>query len=152
MNPEKPVKVPLVILRQLVFSQVLVNVPVPESAAVAAFSRIRPVTVGSCPRGKAHPVPTVFVAVPVCAKLTILKITLLQVRVTLLVPSKLKTPPLALKIGEPEMVSAPARVSVPLGAVNVPPEIMSAPFRSDPLGSARLPELSVTVPAEKKEL
>src|SRR5262245_28161864 len=80
---------------------------------------------------------------------TVLRVTLAQVKVTE-PPSKVIAPLLLLRVGELEIVKAPATVMVPLGAVKVPPEMDRAPFKSAPLGSDRLPELTVTVPLELK--
>lgn len=75
--------------------------------------------VGEAPNGNEQLVATVFAAV--LLKMTKLNVTLLQPKFAL-PPSKVTVPPLALKVGEPEIVNAPAIVIVPLGAVK-PPEL-----------------------------
>jgi hypothetical protein len=118
----------------------LVSVPVPVNVPL---KWIASGIVGLLPRGKLHPLLTVFL--PVLLNATKLKLTLLHVKVAR-PPSKVIVPPFALKVGVPEIVRFPATVIVPEGALNVPPDIVKDPFRSAPLASVSAPELKVTVP------
>jgi hypothetical protein len=74
----------------------------------------------------------------------------LQLNVTVNAPSKINVPPLALKVGEPEIVKAPAKVIVPDGAVKVPPLMLKPTLRSEPEGNDKLPELRTTLLAAVK--
>jgi hypothetical protein len=71
--------------------------------------------VGLLPSGRLQLLFTVFTPALFPEIVTVLKVTLLQERVAVL-PSKVKVPPFALKVGVPEIVNPPARVIVPLGA------------------------------------
>lgn len=98
--------------------------------------------VGLFPNGSVQLLLTVFV--PVLLITTKLKVTLLQDRVAP-APSKVKVPPLALKVGVPEIVNPATSVMFPEGALNVPPDMVSAPLKSAPSGRVSVPELSVAV-------
>ena len=102
---------------------------------------------GFAPSGSEQLLFTVLV--PELLKVIKLKVTLLQLSVAVL-PSIVIVPPFALKVGEPDIVKFPARVINPLGALNVPPEIVSAPFRSALLGRVKVPELKLVVDAITK--
>lgn len=130
LNPEPSVESPLV------------NVPVPLKVP---FKTIVLGMVGLFPKGSEQLLLTVFELVwPV--KLTKLKVTLLQLNVAPPL-SKVTVPALALKVGDPEIVKFPAIVIFPDGALNVPPVITSALFKSAPLAKVKLlPVLTVTVP------
>src|SRR3989344_9508060 len=123
-RPEKPdrvkpslgVKVPVV-----------VKVPEPERAAVRETLPPSP-TVGLAPKGKVQSLEAVLVPV-VWAKVTVLKVSLLQARVAVVEPSKVRVPPLALK-SESEIVIAPAMLIVPEGAIKEPEEKVKASMMS----------------------
>ena len=123
-RPEKPdrvkpslgVKVPVV-----------VRVPEPERVPVRETLPPSP-TVGLAPKGKVQSLGTVLVPV-VWVKDTLLKVSLLQARVAVVEPSKVRVPPLALK-SESEIVIAPAMLIVPEGAMNEPEEKVKASLMS----------------------
>jgi hypothetical protein len=118
---EKPVRVP---------PALRVSVPdvvsVPEPASVPPLRvRLPPLFArGPAPRGKLQ---VVTVLVPaVCVKVTRLNVLTEQASVAAVIPLKFTTPPLALKVGAPEIVNAPATLIDPDGAVNVPLESAKA--------------------------
>lgn len=83
--------------------------------------------------------------------MTVPKVTLLQLKVAVVAPSKVTVPLLALKVGEPEMVRLPAKVIVAeVGALKVPPDMVKSPFKSAPEGKLSVPALCVTVPLALK--
>ncbi len=133
------------------------NVKVPVVSVIVPVPLIVPLLVkplgivGLLPKGKVHPLLTVFT--PVCpVKLTKLKVTLLQDNVAV-VPEKSIVPPFALKVGEPEIVNAPEIVVVPDEAVNVPPDKVNPPLNVPPAeGNVKLPELTVKAPPKVAEL
>ena len=103
----------------------MVKVPVPESVPLRVKRDTKAVksersTVGLAPRGKEQSLPIVIAPTPPLSMVTVLKVMLLQARVTVLDPSKVTVPPLAVKVGEPEMVKEPTTVMVLEGAVKVP--------------------------------
>jgi hypothetical protein len=87
---------------------------------------------------------TVFVP-EVCAKVTKLKLTLLQASAAVVEPSNVTVPALALKVVPELKVRAPATVIVPDGALNTELEFrVNAPLISAPLGTVTV-ELVWTV-------
>jgi hypothetical protein len=142
LNPESTP--PASSLKQVPLVQLLLSVPVPLKVPASITAEL---TVGLLPKGREQLLLTVLVK-PTLDKFTKLKVTLLQLKVAV-PPSKVKVPPLALNVGDPEIVRAPARVIVPLGALKVPAEIVNAPFMSvvAQLVKVRVPlPLTVTVP------
>jgi hypothetical protein len=121
-----------------------VPVPVKVPFSVTAVELAPEPRVGLAPSGKLQLLFIIFVFA-VWEIVTKLNATLLQLRVALVAPSKDTVPPFASKIADPEIVKLPESVIVPLGAVNVPPEMVSAPFKSAPLGNIKVPELTVVV-------
>ena len=140
-RPVNPERVPPVFIVKLVFP--VVKVPVPVNVPFNTCAEFG--SVGLFPKGKLQLEPIVF---PPEVILTALKVTLLQDNVAVL-PSNVIVPPFALKVGDPEIVNAPAKVIVPLGAVKVPPEIVRELFKSAPvLGRVSVPELIAIGPLD----
>ena len=81
------------------------------------------------PNDKLQLLLTVLVPV-VCANVTRLKLTLLQLNVAVVPPSNVKVPELWVKVGVPDIVMAPARVVEPLEAVKLPALRVKVPFMS----------------------
>lgn len=128
--------------------EVEVSVPLPDN--IPPLIVMRPVTVGLFPRGRLQLLLTVFV--PVLLKVTKLKVTFSQLNVAL-PESKVIVPPLALKVGEPEIVKFPLISKFPLGAVKVPPLIVKAdpPCSDVPEGSDIDPEDILTLLVTNEE-
>ena len=124
--------------------EVITKLPVPVIVPLRTVLFI----IGLFPIGNVQLLFIVF-ALEVWASTTRLKVTLLQLSVAV-DPSRVKVPLLWLKIGDPEIVKAPAKNMFPDGALNVPPEIVKAPFKSAPDGRDKVPELRVTVLATEK--
>lgn len=75
---------------------------------------------------------------------TLLKVTPEASTVGLPVLSKVTVPPLALHVGEPDLVKLPETVIVPDGAVNVPPDNVKSPLMSSvPAPPVNVPWLKV---------
>ena len=129
-----------------------VNVPLPVNVP---FNTMLLPPRGFAPKGKVQSLFTVL-ALLVCAKVTRLNVTLLQAKVAVDVPSNVIVPPLALKVGVPEIVNDAAKVIVPEGAVKVPPRIVNVPLRSAPLGKVSDPVVTtlhvLVVPATQTVL
>jgi hypothetical protein len=119
-SPENPEKVPLVSVN---VPDVL-RVPVPDSVPPVRVMLPPLFAEGPAPNGKLH---VVTVLVPaVCVNVTRLKVFTVQARVAEAVPLKSTVPPLAVKMGVPDIVNAPALCIVPAGAVKVPLESVKA--------------------------
>ena len=112
------------------------KVPVPDKVP---FKVILNGMLGSAPNGKLQLLLIVF-SPKILLKATLLKVTLLQESVAAVPLSKVIVPPFALNTGVPLIVKAPAIVIFPLGALNVPPGIIKAPFISAPLGKVKVPD------------
>lgn len=114
-NPLKPeITLPLF---KVNVPAVVVKVPLPLNVPLRV---ILLGMVGAAPSGREQLLLTVLR--PVCpVNVTRLKVALLQLKAAV-VTSKVKVPPLALNIGTPEMVKAPATLVVPEEAVKVPAE------------------------------
>lgn len=102
--------------------------------------------VGALPRGKKQVLFTV--TVPPLLNVTELKDTLLHESVAVEVLSITIVPPLALNVGLPEMVRLARKLNIPLGALNVPPEMVSVLLICESEPSVTVPELSVKVPVK----
>src|SRR5262249_24577294 len=126
-KPLKPDRAaPLFKLKELPVPRPLLIVSVPEPLSVP-LKLTGAFTVGLLPKGRLQLL--LIVLMPVLdveplSIITLLKVTLLQLKVAPLSPSNLIVPLFALNVGEPETVSEPARVKVPEGPVNVPPEML----------------------------
>lgn len=114
-RPEKPDKPPLALSVNV---PDVVNFPVPERVPPVRVMLPPLLASGAAPSGKLQ---VVSVLVPaVCVKVTRLKVFTEQASVAVVAPLMLSVPPLALNVGEPEIVKAPATLIVPDGAVNMP--------------------------------
>lgn len=124
-RPENPDKAPVVPNVNIPVLPPIVNVPLPDSVPFNVSALVPLPTVGPAPRGIEQLLLTVLVPAE-WVKLTRLKVTLLQLSVAVVVPLKLTVPPLAVKVGVPEMVIAPLIEVVPLEAVKLPPDSVKA--------------------------
>lgn len=117
-KPVNPDKVPPVPSVRVSVAPLVLSVPLPDSVPLTLiFPPL--VSFGLLPSGILQLLLTVLVPA-VFVNVTRLKVTLLQLRVFEVVPLKVTVPPLALKVGEPEMVMAPLTEVVPLEAVKLP--------------------------------
>ena len=122
--PTRPVKPdredPLLRVRRLLLVPVLpiVSVPVPERVPFRVISAlVSPPVVGLFPSGNEQLLFTVLRVEPVWAKVTRLKLTLLQAKVPSAFPSNVTVPPLAVKVVPELMVKEAPTVIVLEGAV-----------------------------------
>lgn len=139
MKPVKPDKLPPLFRFSVPPPPTILSVPVPESVPLSVTVALLPVIFGLAPSGIVQLLLIVLV-LPVCVSVIRLNVTLLQDRVCdPLVPLKFTVPPLALKVGLPEMVIAPLTLVVPLEAVKLPPDRVKAAVVSVWLPAVNVP-------------